>query len=321
MRLRKIILLFCFLSIFVPTNILAQFEANQTLHILVAAESFGHANTEVAQPTNGEEINDEAVSRNVLILVSVALTALFFLLYNKYQLTQNTKYQDRINQQQNELFTTIISLQDQERKRIAEDLHDGLGSLLSSIKLNLQNLGEEMTFSSAEQRDKYQSSIASIDDAISDLRNLSHNIMPASLAKLGLVAGLKNMLEKISAHSGLHVDFSTHDFEQRIDETMELSVYRIILELTNNIVKHASAKEITIQLIRYPEYVNITVEDNGKGFDYKNIKQKPKGIGLGNIVSRVEYMKGRLNIDSAVGRGTTVMIDIPLTETKKNEQN
>ncbi|MBK9570320.1 MAG: hypothetical protein IPO53_10700 [Chitinophagaceae bacterium] len=91
-----------------------------------------------------------------------------------------------------------------------------------------------------------------------------------------------------------------------------MSLYRIVLELINNIVKHAQAKKVTVQLIKYPDYINLSVEDNGRGFDYEHALLEKKGIGLGNILSRVDYLKGIMNVDSIPGRGTSVIIEIPL---------
>lgn len=91
-----------------------------------------------------------------------------------------------------------------------------------------------------------------------------------------------------------------------------MSIYRIVLELINNIVKHAQANKVTVQLIKYPDYISLSVEDNGQGFDYEDALRQKKGIGLGNILSRVEYLRAKMNMDSVPGRGTTVIIDVPL---------
>jgi len=137
--------------------------------------------------------------------------------------------------------------------------------------------------------------------------------MPATLSKLGLEAALQNLINKIAAHSNMQVNFTAHGFDSRIEETTEMSIYRITLELINNIVKHAAAKKLTIQLIKYPAYINLMIEDDGQGFDYQKAFEEKKGIGLGNIASRVEYLNGTLEVDSAAGKGTTVIIEIPYT--------
>lgn len=263
-----------------------------------------------------EELQQAALEKQKLwrnIIIGIALFSLITLgfLYNRYRLRQKNRYQQQLNRQQNELFNAIAVTQDQERKRIAEDIHDSLGSILSAAKLKLSALKDDEPGMSAEQLEKYRVAMQLLDEASAELRNISHNIMPATLSKLGLVAALRNLISNISSHAVIQVDFLAHDFTERLDEKTEMSIYRIVLELINNIVKHAKASKVTIQLIRYPDYINLSAEDNGEGFDYDNELQAKKGIGLGNILSRVDYMGGKINVDTAPGRGTTVIIDIP----------
>ncbi len=249
--------------------------------------------------------------RNIIIGIAIFAIVTVLFLYNRSRLRQKNRDQQQLNRQQNELFNAIAVTQDQERKRIAEDIHDSLGSILSAAKLKLSALKESQTAISGEQLEKYQVAMQLLDDASAELRNISHNIMPATLSKLGLVAALRNLIGTISSHSGMQIDFSTHDFTERLDEKAEMSIYRVVLELINNSVKHAGATKMTVQLIRYPDYINLTVEDNGRGFNYENEVQLKKGIGLGNISSRVNYLSGKINVDTAPGRGTSVIIDIP----------
>jgi two-component system, NarL family, sensor kinase len=272
------------------------------------------ANLQITQQKRLQQVElaRQQLWRNIIIGIALVVILIVILLYNRYRIRQKMEYQQQLNRQQNEMFNLAVSVQEKERKRIAEDIHDSLGSVLSAAKLKLSTLEEEMPLSTEGQREKYQTTLALLDEAAAELRNISHNIMPATLSKLGLIAALKNLVDKISSHSGLEVQFEAHELESRIEESAEISIYRIVLELLNNIVKHAGAAKATIQLIRYPDYINITVEDDGNGFDHKSIPEG-KGIGLGNILSRVEYLKGRIDIDSAPGRGTTVIIDIPYT--------
>jgi hypothetical protein len=120
------------------------------------------------------------------------------------------------------------------------------------------------------------------------------------------------VLGSISLSRGLEVQYNVHGFEERLPEPTEISLYRILLELINNVIKHAAASRLTIQLIRHPKYINIVVEDNGTGFDRSFTAEKNKGTGLNNIRSRVDYLKGSMEIDSGKGTGTTVMIEIPV---------
>jgi len=257
------------------------------------------------------ELSRQQLWRNIIIAVSIFLIVLVVMLYNRRRIKQKMIYQRVLNQQQNEMFNLTSSVQDKERKRIAEDIHDGLGSVLSAAKLKLSSLEDDNRIFTDDQREKYQATLSLLDEAAIELRNISHNIMPATLSKLGLVAAIKNVIDNISSHSGPELLFETHGFDERLEESEEISIYRIVLELLNNIVKHAQAGKAVVQLIKYPGYINITVEDNGVGFDYMKTRDQSKGIGLGNIKSRVNYLNGTLDVDSMPGRGTVTIIDIP----------
>lgn len=253
--------------------------------------------------------------RNIIIGIAVLTILMVIMFYNRRRTKQRMLYQEQLNKQQNEMFNLAASAQEKERKRIAEDLHDGLGSVLSAAKLKLSALNGGKNFLTGEQKEKYQATLSLLDEASAELRNVSHNIMPATLSKLGLIAALSNVTERISSHAGLIVELETHGMDsgedKRLEESIEISIYRIILELLNNIVKHAEATRVIVQLIKYPAYINITVEDNGKGFEYKKAVNEKKGIGLGNIESRVSYLNGTIEVDSRVGKGTVTIIDIP----------
>lgn len=280
------------------TNVVSKFRTEE----IKTVYDINEKNKVIARQTN---------TRNILIASFAVLLVTLGFLYNRYRLRQKNRYQQELNRQQNELFNAIAAAQEQERKRIAQDIHDGLGSVLSAAKLKMAEVKElkpELT-----EDDKFISGIGLIDEASSELRNISHNIMPATLSKLGLVPALKNLTEKISSNKGLQLQFAVHDFEKRLDEQTEISVYRIILELVNNVVKHAAATRATVQLVGYPDYFNITVEDNGKGFEPEKLTEEKKGIGLASIAARVEYLKGIMDIDSTPGKGTTIVVDIPVS--------
>jgi signal transduction histidine kinase len=221
-------------------------------------------------------------------------------------------YQKELNKQQNKLMNTVIAVQDKERKRIAEDLHDSLGSILSAAKLKLSTVAE--TKNDNGQQANYEETMNLLDEAVNEMRSISHNLLPASLLRLGLVAGLQNLFDKIFSRSGLQISFITHGFKKRIDENVEVSIYRIVLEAINNIVKHAQAKNVAVQLLQYETYINVLIEDDGVGFD-KSVVSKEQGIGLNNIFSRVDYMKGSVDIDTRPKAGTVINIDIPYVQT------
>ncbi|HEY4150488.1 MAG TPA: tetratricopeptide repeat protein [Chitinophagaceae bacterium] len=259
-----------------------------------------------------EQLARQNLWRNIIIVSALLLIVFTLLLVNRRRLKHKADYEMKLNRQRNDLFNAIIMAQDNERKRIARDIHDTLGSLLSAAKLNLSAI-DEMNGSSAEERQyTYKTTLALLDEAAIELRNIAHNIMPAGLSQIGLPATIKSVLGSISLSRGLEVQYNVHGFEERLPEPTEISLYRILLELINNVIKHAAASRLTIQLIRHPKYINIVVEDNGTGFDRSFTAEKNKGTGLNNIRSRVDYLKGSMEIDSGKGTGTTVMIEIPV---------
>ena len=256
------------------------------------------------------KLKRQSLIRNIIIGSSIVLLLIGFLSYNSYRLKQKKKLQQQLNKQQSELMNTVIAVQDKERKRIAEDLHDSLGSILSAAKLRLSAVADNGN----GRGNTYNDTLNLLDEAVNEMRSISHNLLPASLLRLGLVAGLQNLLDKISSRSGLQISFIAHGFKRRIEANIEVSIYRIVLEAVNNTVKHAQAKNVTVQLMQYDSYINVLVEDDGIGFD-KGVALKEQGIGLNNIFSRVDHMKGKIDIDTKPAAGTVINIDIPYTQT------
>jgi len=255
------------------------------------------------------QLEQHNFQRNALIVFFIFSIAILFLLYGRYRLVLKNKFQQQLTIQQNELFTTIVTFQDTERKRIAQDIHDSVGSVLSAAKLQLSALDDSTENLSTEQLERYHTAMLLLDEATVEIRNIAHNIMPPALSRLGLVAALESLIDKIKNVSNLQINFNVFGFTERLSETTEIGIYPVMLELINNVLKHARASQAAIQLVRHPAYINITVEDNGKGFDLN--KAQGKGMGLQNVRSRIQYLKGSVNIDSAEGRGTLIMIDIP----------
>lgn len=272
---------------------------------------------EVGKKDQEIKLNQQEAEQQRVITFSIAgaFTAtlvILYLSYTRYQLKQRNIFQNELNKKQNELFNTITSIQDKERKRIAQDIHDQAGSMLSAAKLQLSDLDEDIHQLAPGRSEKYKAAMHFLDRAAEELRNVSHNLMPAALSRLGLVAALRSLFETISGHSGLTIHFNAHGFEERLPEPIEVNLYPIMLELINNVVKHANATEVSVQLVRYPHYINIQVEDNGRGFDAQDWMNKTDGMGLQNLTSRVRFLSGSISIDSAPGRGTIVLMDIPI---------
>jgi two-component system, NarL family, sensor kinase len=197
----------------------------------------------------------------------------------------------------------LLEGENTERTRLARDLHDGLGGMLSVVKLKLADMKGNATLPE-EFLGSFHNALEMLDSSIRELRRVAHNLMPESLMRYGL----KPALTDFCAGTG-KVNFHFYGDERRIGDKTEVAVYRIIHELVNNALKHADAAQINVQLIMEPERVGITVQDDGKGFDPAKIDEGKSG-GLANVRSRVDSLGGRLDFLSAPGQGTEVNIEI-----------
>ena len=203
---------------------------------------------------------------------------------------------------------SMLKGQEEERVRLAKDLHDGLGGMLSGVKFSLMNMKTNLIISH-ENVVIFERSLDMLDTSIKELRRVAHNMMPESLSKFGLDEALKDYCDNINNAQIVQVNYQSFGMEQRLDTNIEIIVYRIIQELFANIFKHAGATEVILQLVRDEGRLSITVEDNGKGFDVKMLEQS-KGAGWANIRSRVDYLKGKLDLLSEAGKGTSVNIEL-----------
>lgn len=224
---------------------------------------------------------------------------------------QDELQQQRISQLEKDkqlvAVDSILKGQEEERSRLAKDLHDGLGGLLSGVKFSLSNMKDNLIIT-PENMAVFERSLDMIDTSIRELRRVAHNMMPEMLTKFGLDEALKEYCNTINATKLITVKYQSHGLTSRIAKSTEIIVYRIIQELLNNTLKHAAASEAFVQLIKEGSRLNVVVEDNGKGFDTSS-PEHCKGAGLTNIRSRVEYLKGQLDIHSEKGKGTLVNIE------------
>lgn len=214
----------------------------------------------------------------------------------------------------------ILETQENERKRIAEELHDGLGNMLSILKLNLTSLQESYT---GPYNFLLQNSFTLLEESFRELKSISYNLMPDIVFQFGLLAAVKDLCKKINNTGKLHMDFKVFHVKRKFKKNFEVEVFRVIQEIINNTIKHAEATNVEIQFVQQQDTLLITVEDNGKGFDYeKKLKSKTKGKGLLNIVNRIKLLHGTLRVESNKNQGTTYMVELPLiVSTKQSKYN
>lgn len=205
-------------------------------------------------------------------------------------------------------FHSFLAGQEEERCRISKELHDGLGSLLTSVKYSLQKLGTDIQRGN-ESNPAYERTFQILSQSISELRRITQDMMPAGLQQFGLDETLRDYCNKINTFGELHVTYQSFQMNTKWDKSIEINIYRIIQELLHNIQKHANASQALVQIMLASNRLTITVEDNGKGFDYYNLHSQ-QSSGLVNISDRVDYLKGHMNIQTGRGNGTSVFIEI-----------
>ncbi len=253
-----------------------------------------------------QEITISNRTRWILLLALVIVLTLFIFTYF-FQRSKRIATQEKaelIIQSKQENLNAVINAQEEERKRIAKDLHDGIVQQLGGLKLGLQNL-----FSSSPSEDSDRL-LKVLDDSAQELRELSHKMMPKALSDFGLVPAMKDMLENSLGHASITYNFEHFGMDERIQQRKEIALYRIAQELVNNVIKHSQATEVNIQLFKNANHVMLIVEDNGKGIS----KQTPsEGIGLMNINSRLDTVDGKVNFEPSPNSGTLVTIKIPLS--------
>ncbi len=218
----------------------------------------------------------------------------------------------RSYRQQKQLLAAQAVLQGQveERTRLAKDLHDGLGSILSSAKFSFNNMKQNLIIS-PENAAAFEKSMDMLDKSIAELRRVAHNMMPETLMKFGLDTALKDFCSTVDQSGAVKLTYQSFGLEETtVPEVTSAAVYRIVQELVNNILKHAGATSALVQLISKDGTLSITVEDNGRGFERK-VLETGVGIGYSSLQNRVTYLKGTIDLQTSPGKGTAVHIQLP----------
>lgn len=249
------------------------------------------------------------ITGTILILLLASLSG--YLYYRRYRLRQKNQLQKEIMHQQEIATRAVMEAEESERQRIAKDLHDGVGQMMSAAKMNLSAFESEWRIDNHEQKKSLDKIISLVDESCREVRAVSHHMMPNVLLKKGLASAIGEFLEKIDSKV-LKVHLHTEGLQDRIDSNVEIVLYRVIQECVNNVIKHAQASHLDISIIRDGDGISATIEDNGRGFDPAD-ESKNEGMGLKNIRTRVEFLKGTVDFDSSPGKGTLVAVHVPLS--------
>lgn len=242
----------------------------------------------------------------------VALLIISLLSYRNYRNKQRLQQQRIVELETEKQLTAteaVLKGEEQERARLAKDLHDGLGGMMSGIKYSLQTMKKNLIMT-PENQQAFERSMDMLDSSINEMRRVAHNMMPEALVKFGLNTALSDFCADVNQSGALQISYQSIGLEQaEIDQTTAITIYRVIQELINNTMKHASAKTAIVQVTRTNDIITVTVEDDGKGFDPAILNVR-HGMGWNNIQSRVSYLKGKLDVRSEQGKGTSVHIEL-----------
>lgn len=248
---------------------------------------------------------------------SITLIISFFLLlgataiglFKRHQYRQRMHLEQLKAQQQEEASKAIVEIEERERQRIAYELHDGVGQMVSAAHMNLLHLQRE-DVTQPQFQNQLNKAIGIVGDAYQELRHIAHNMAPYALERNDFSTALFSLINPIDTEV-LAINLYTEGLDTPFDKSTASVLYRIIQEAVNNVIKHAQATRFDISLIKDSEGLQLTLEDNGKGFD-SNSPKYTEGAGLGNIRNRVQFLKGEIEIDSAPGRGTLIAVFIPV---------
>jgi signal transduction histidine kinase len=237
--------------------------------------------------------------------------------YRTYRQKQKLR-QQRITELENERQLTateaVLKGEEQERTRLAKDLHDGLGGMLSGIKHSFNTMKGNLIMT-PENNQAFERSMDMLDSSIKEMRRVAHNMMPEALVKFGLDTALRDYCNDINQSGAIKIVYQSIGLDNAvIDQTVAITLYRIVQELVTNTLKHAAAKTAIVQITKTNNLLTVTVEDDGKGFDIHSLAQS-RGIGWSNIQNRVEFLKGKLDVNAQPGKGTSVLIEVGIHTT------
>lgn len=270
-----------------------------------------------------EKQKGDLVNQKLLLAIALLLIAVVSILAVSYR--QKLNVQKIISSQERKLshqksteilksqeihyLNSMMTLQEKERKRIASDLHDRLGNFLATVKLYFDTLQSRVSTLTDEEQYQFEKASQLLTKACDETRKIAHDMSSGAITQFGLIKAIEDIASIINSSKSIKIDVNAFDLDSKLDQKMEIQVFKIIQELLSNILKHAQATKATIQVIRHEDLLNIIVEDNGVGF---NRPIESKGMGLNSIEKRVADMNGEFLVDSTPGSGTTMIINIPM---------
>ncbi|MBU0486427.1 MAG: sensor histidine kinase [Bacteroidetes bacterium] len=245
-----------------------------------------------------------------LVLIMLISVIGFYAYRNRQrarQLLIREKANEAIRETEKMMLSRIVEAEENEKTRFAKDLHDGLGPLLSAVKLYFN----ELPATNPREEEIRKRTNELLNEAVTSTRTIANNLMPTTIRKYGLVKALDAFCEKVSFSGSIQVDFKADPADMAADKTIEIVLFRVVTELINNTIKHSGAKNVIIRLRKDNQTVRVVYQDDGQGFDYEKIMSSTdKGLGLNNILTRINSVNGTCNIGSSPGNGIHVTIEV-----------
>lgn len=248
-----------------------------------------------------------------IVFISILVGFLVYRNLNHRQTIQQQKINELEKEKQLAATEAVLRGEEQERSRLAKDLHDGLGGMLSGVKLSFSAMKENLILT-PENAKSFEKSIDQLDNSIREMRRVAHNMLPENLMKYGLNIALQELCAELNRSTSLKTSYQSIDMEEKqFTQEVAIASYRITQELVNNALKYSEAKNLLIQahFSSTEKMLHITVEDDGKGFD-TTMLENSEGIGWRNIQNRIQLVRGKIDLNSNLGSGTSIVIEIPV---------
>ena len=272
------------------------------------------------------KLEKASLQRNISIIVGITLFLLSFLLIRLSR--QKARHQQLMRAKEAEVHRrelesvlagqevkvveALVEGQEHERKRLSQELHDTIGSMLATLKLQFESLTDLFDVSSSKQESKIEFTNDLLDKTCLEVRRISHNLSSGMVSKVGFIAAVRQTAQSINSSGKIEVEFVSEVDDLNLKGDAEVHLFRVVQELLSNAIKHSEATKLSVQINAHENEASIIIEDNGKGFDYDKALKEGKGMGLTNLNTRVSQLNGQLNIDSVAGRGTTAIIELTL---------
>jgi signal transduction histidine kinase len=263
------------------------------------------------QGSSAEIVNIFLVSTAIILLL-IVLVAFFIVVYQRRVMAQKVRMQEIEADAQRQKMAAIVETQETERMRIARDLHDEVGAMLSTVKMSIK-LAERKLAKEGVAHEGFEETFGLLDTVIGSVRAISHDLLPPSLESLGLAAALEALAAKTQALAGAPFSFALIGEPRRLPIRTELSLYRVVQELITNSLKHAQAQHRKLQVTFAADRLRILFVDDGRGFDYAATRGSAQGLGLQGMESRVESLGGSLLMQAAIGQGCSAELQLPLS--------